>query len=138
MLLYEPRRAYAAAIAAAQQLLHHDPLHEATYRRLMRLHALNGDRAAALRVYHTCTSILEQELGVEPGAATHELYERLVHATGDQIEQPPREPGLNLVGRADEWQTLQAAWRPPARRRPLRRGERGGWWVAGFPGLAIC
>ena len=50
VLLHEERRNYAAAIVHAQRLLRHDPLHEATYRRLMRLYALNGDRTAALRV----------------------------------------------------------------------------------------
>jgi DNA-binding SARP family transcriptional activator len=35
------------AIAAAERLIGHDPLHEAGYRRLMRLHALNHKRAAA-------------------------------------------------------------------------------------------
>src|SRR6266487_3779887 len=52
MALLEQERAYSAAITVAQQLLHHDSVHEATYRQLMRLHALHGDRAAALRTYH--------------------------------------------------------------------------------------
>ncbi len=38
--LLEQERDYDAAIVVAQQLLRHDPLHEATYRQLMRLHAL--------------------------------------------------------------------------------------------------
>lgn len=44
---------YRAAIGFAQHLLRHDPLHEATYRRLMRYHAAIGDRVGAVRVYHT-------------------------------------------------------------------------------------
>jgi hypothetical protein len=28
----------------------------------------NGDRARAFRVYHTCTTILQRELDVEPSA----------------------------------------------------------------------
>src|SRR5205807_9344064 len=52
--LLEQERDYDAAITAAQQLLRQDPLHEATYQQLMRLYALRGDRAAALRIYHTC------------------------------------------------------------------------------------
>ena len=40
---------YAAAIGYANQLLRLDPVQETAYRTLMRLHALNGDRAAALR-----------------------------------------------------------------------------------------
>jgi hypothetical protein len=43
-------------------------LHESSYRLLMRLHVLNGDRAAALRIYHTCATVLQQ------------VYQRLVHA----------------------------------------------------------
>lgn len=35
--LQEQERDYVAAISSAQQLLQHDPLHEATYHRLMRL-----------------------------------------------------------------------------------------------------
>ncbi len=57
---------YAGAIHQANCLLRTDPLHEETYRRLMRLHALQGDRAAALRTYHTCATTLLRELGVDP------------------------------------------------------------------------
>src|SRR5690606_16123777 len=42
---------YTAAIRQARRLLHVDPLHEETYRRLMRLYVLNDDRTAALRTY---------------------------------------------------------------------------------------
>ncbi|MFL5699029.1 MAG: BTAD domain-containing putative transcriptional regulator, partial [Ktedonobacteraceae bacterium] len=49
VLLLERERQYQDAIGLAQRLLRHDPLHEATYRHLMRLYAGSGDRAAALR-----------------------------------------------------------------------------------------
>ena len=65
--LHEERRELKPAIAYAQRLLRHDPLLEEIYRQLMRLHALEGDRPAALRVYHTCATILDRELGVERG-----------------------------------------------------------------------
>jgi DNA-binding SARP family transcriptional activator/transposase/Tfp pilus assembly protein PilF len=96
-----------AAIAAAQRLLQHDPLRETTYGDLMRLHALAGDRAAALRVYQACAATLERELGVDPGPALSDLHDRLlagatVHSTA---------PAFALVGRAAEWAALQAAWR---------------------------
>ncbi len=113
--LCEERRAYAEAIACAQRLLTHDPLHERTYRVMMRLHAFTGDRAAALRVYHTCASMLMRELGVEPSPATRELYERLVSAAGAVVAPAPREASINLVGRQPEWQALQGAWRAAAR-----------------------
>ena len=113
MLLHEERRDYAAAIAHGQRLLAYDPLHEATYRRLMRLFALSGDRAAALRVYHTCVATLERELGVPPGRATHEAYERLLHA--DSAHLIPHTVQAPFVGRQAEWQRLQALWRTVSR-----------------------
>jgi DNA-binding SARP family transcriptional activator len=84
ILVLEREHDYPAAIGCAQRLLRHDPLHEVTYQHLMRLHALSGDRASALRVYHTCTTVLERELGVEPSPTTRDVYERLLH-----MEAPP-------------------------------------------------
>ncbi|MFL5801446.1 MAG: ATP-binding protein, partial [Roseiflexaceae bacterium] len=78
ILLLEQQYDYGAAIGYAQRLLRHDPLHEATYQQLMRLHAGSGDRASALRVYHICTTVLERELEVEPSPATREAYEHVL------------------------------------------------------------
>jgi AAA ATPase domain/Bacterial transcriptional activator domain len=79
------------------------------------LYALRGDRAAALRVYHTCTRFLERELGTEPGEATRAAYESLlqldtssVAPTGHLTSRGTEAP---LVGRKEEWQQLQSAWR---------------------------
>lgn len=110
VLLHEERRELAAAIAYAQRLLRHDPLHEATYRRLMRLHALHGDRGAALRVYHTCVSALQQELGISPSTRTREAYEWLLHRDERQ-DLPARTAAPALAGRQREWQQLQRIWR---------------------------
>jgi DNA-binding SARP family transcriptional activator/Tfp pilus assembly protein PilF len=96
-----------AALATAQRLLHHDPLREATYSDLMRLHALAGDRAAALRVYQAAAATLERELGVEPGPALRDLHDRLVR--GATVHGTP--PAFPLVGRAQEWAAVQAGWR---------------------------
>jgi non-specific serine/threonine protein kinase len=84
VLLLEHEAAYPAAIGYAQRLLRHDPLHEATYQHLMRLHTLSGDRASALRVYQICATVLERELAVTPSPTTGALYERLLHT-----EVPP-------------------------------------------------
>src|SRR5436305_14342312 len=54
--LLEARRDYSAAIQHAQRLLREDAINEAAYRDLMRLLALNNDRAGALRIYHTCVT----------------------------------------------------------------------------------
>lgn len=121
--LLERQREYPLAIHYAQRLRRYDPLHEATYRHLMRLYALNGDRARALRVYHTCVTIMRRELGVDPSPATRETYERLLDMdrtseTHASITQPVSMPTLvaegRLVGRQPEWETVQAAWRMTA------------------------
>ena len=69
---------YGAAIELARRLLSRDPLREASYRLLMRLHVLNGDRGAALHVYHSCASVLQEELGVDPDPSTRRQYEQLL------------------------------------------------------------
>jgi DNA-binding SARP family transcriptional activator len=118
LALLEQERDYPAAITVAQRLLRQDPLHEATSRQLMRLHALRGDRAAALRVYHSCVTALERELGTEPSAVTRLAYEALLQA-GATSETPigplpARGTTAPLLGRKTEWLTLQEVWRKAA------------------------
>jgi predicted ATPase/DNA-binding SARP family transcriptional activator len=105
----------ASALAHAQRLLHCDSLHESTYRVLMRLHVLNGDRATALHIYHTCVTLLQQELGVEPSPETQQLYQHLLNMPATPLMQssatsPVVKPTLSLVGRQPEWRALQSAW----------------------------
>jgi predicted ATPase len=81
----------------------------------MRLHAARGDSIAALRIYHTCSTILERELGIEPSHATREVYDRLMHIgeKGNSISvlNTNRLVETPLVGRTREWAQLQTAWR---------------------------
>jgi DNA-binding SARP family transcriptional activator len=128
----EDRQDYQGAIGVAERLVRHDPVREVSYRRLMELRAAIGDRAGALRTYHRCTSVLEEELGVEPSAATRDVYERLLAAEETpRISAMPRRraKGSNLlVGREEAWATLQGAWRRAARGTPhvaLISGEAG-------------
>lgn len=125
--LHESRRNYPQAIGHAQALLRHDPLHEPAYTQLMRLHALNDDRAAALHTFHTCTTILRRELDVEPGRQTRELYERLLNVDAHSVVLPQFEATIPLVGRDAEWVLLQRAWREAAGRPRLMliSGEAG-------------
>ena len=103
------------AISYAQRLLREDPLSEEGYRRLMQLYAQNGDRARALRTYHSCVTTLQRELGVEPGPATRQAHEQLLNLVTPHPPQPQPQPAsvgiAPLVGRQMEWQTLQACWR---------------------------
>src|SRR6266566_5268397 len=130
--LLEEERDYDAAITTAQQLLRQDPLHEASYRQLMRLYALRGDRAAALRVYHTCVTVLERELGTEPSEVTRAVYESLLQSdTSPKTQTGPlalRGTEAPLLGRKVEWRHLQESWRKAAGGRPhvvILSGEAG-------------
>jgi DNA-binding SARP family transcriptional activator len=113
-VLHEERRDYRQAIGHAQTLVRHDPLHEPAYAQLMRLHALNDDRAAALHTYHTCATVLRREIDVEPGPATRQLYEQLLNAQVQAVVPPQTEAAIPLVGREAEWVQLQRAWHEAA------------------------
>lgn len=125
--LHEQGQDYANAIYFAQRLLDTDALDENIYRRLMTLHALTRDRAAAINVYHRCTETLMRELAVEPGKETKEMYELLLSA--DASPSPPMVVSASpLVGRSEEWRNLQVAWSASMRGRAqivLLLGEAG-------------
>ncbi len=125
-----------SAIRCAQRLIQFDPLSEDLYRRLMQLLALNNDRAGALRVYQTCATTLQSELGVEPEPATREAYERLLHLQAPAVQAVERAverpsgftPIPARVGREQEWNDLQVAWHRAAVGTPhfvLVTGEAG-------------
>jgi two-component SAPR family response regulator len=65
------------ALTHAQEAVRLEPYRESGYRRLMRLHVQNGDRAEAIRVYLECNRLLESELRVAPSAETEALYREL-------------------------------------------------------------
>lgn len=108
----------AAAIAVAQRLLAESPLSEHALRRLMRLHYLHGDRAAAILVFERFEQQLKDELGARPDAETLALLATVEASPGAariarapssvpaSLLKPPR-----LVGRDAELATLADAWR---------------------------
>ncbi|MEO0406838.1 MAG: BTAD domain-containing putative transcriptional regulator [Cyanobacteria bacterium P01_A01_bin.135] len=77
------------ALTYAQQLLQIDPLYEPAYRHLMQMHVQKGDRATALRVYHQCMTLLQEELGVPPSPSTAALYTELL-TLEDTLPAPER------------------------------------------------
>ena len=129
--LCEEQRDYTAALETGRRLLQLDAFDEATYLILMRLHALNNDRAGALRVYHDCVTVLQRELEVEPGEEVQAAYKRLLHfetqnAVAVQTTSSP--DAVPLVGREEEWERLRAVWQDATRGRPsfaLIMGEAG-------------
>jgi len=110
--LLAARGDHADAIAVALRLSREDPLHEDTYRTLMRLYAAAGDRARAVRVYHTCVSTLERELGVEPSAETVDTYEAVMAAPKSTVTavRPERVTESAFVGRTEQMARLRSAW----------------------------
>lgn len=134
--LLEARRDYPAALDVGRRLLQLDPLEEATYVSLMRLHALNNDRAGALRTYHNCVTILQRELEVAPSDETKAAYQRLLHLASEPAAIVTHTISLldssmgaiPLVGRQSEWAQVRHLWQRSAAGQPsfvLISGEAG-------------
>jgi len=66
------------AAKSAGQALRIEPFREDIHRRLMRMYAERGMRAAALAQYRECESVLRRELGVAPDEETVGLYIEIV------------------------------------------------------------
>lgn len=67
---------HRAALRYAQRMVQQDPLDEAAYVHLMRLHAMIGDRAGVRRAYESCAALLLRELDVDPDETTVAAYEQ--------------------------------------------------------------
>ena len=120
---------WAAALALARELLAQAPLSEAAHRRLMRLHYLSGDRAAALLAFDHCEQLLKDEVGAAPSAETLALLGTIERAATEAawapavavpaaVLRPPR-----LIGRDCEREQLASAVREG--RVALLQGEAG-------------
>ncbi|TVR90540.1 MAG: hypothetical protein EA416_11340, partial [Trueperaceae bacterium] len=128
-----------AALGYAQRLVRHDPLVESSYRRLMRLHARSGERAKALHVYHSCASVLQEQLQVGPSDETVALYQDVLrlqpNGASHAVEASPKAhrqgviSGAPLVGRYRELGALRAAWDE------TQGGPTGLVLVTGDPGI---
>jgi DNA-binding SARP family transcriptional activator len=117
----------AGAAAAARRRIQLQPLEEAGYATLMLLQADLGDRAGAVSTYHHCASVLERELGVIPGPATRQAFQRLM---ADGEPPGPGRPAnqaaaarsgraaAQLVGRSREVSALADVWQAAAAGRP--------------------
>lgn len=77
ILAAEETRNVQEGLAAARRLLHIDPWHENGHRTMMRLLSADGQRNAALTQYETFSSVLAEELGIEPDAETKALYAQI-------------------------------------------------------------
>jgi predicted ATPase/DNA-binding SARP family transcriptional activator len=103
----EQRGQIDEARQAARWQIEQEPWREEAYRQLMRLLAVQGQRAAAIAQYQACRRILEDELGVEPAPETEALLTQIMDgslpvvatraATARRDNLPP--PASSLIGR---------------------------------------
>jgi DNA-binding SARP family transcriptional activator len=109
---------FDAALLHAQDLLRLAPLSEAVHRRVMRLHYLAGDRAAALLAFDACARLLNDDIGIQPSSETMALLATIKRAEAAPVLgsnlivsvpagllRPPRLVGCDL-----EWQALLQGW----------------------------
>ncbi|MBV7331280.1 AAA family ATPase [Chloroflexi bacterium TSY] len=95
--LHSAQEDHDSAISLAQRWLSLDRLHEQAHRQLMLLYAWSGQQTAALRQFHDCERILQDEVGVGADAATVELFEAIKAGQvstpfapgGDEPASPP-------------------------------------------------
>ncbi|MFP5319045.1 MAG: ATP-binding protein [Acidimicrobiia bacterium] len=107
------RGEYGEAVRFARQLVRADPIEEENHRLLMRLHEGSGDRAAAVRAFHECATVLRRELGIAPGATTQRLHDAIV-GSGDPDAREDVAPAVaspGIVGRQRELAELRRHWR---------------------------
>ncbi len=119
---YTPLGQLAKALDYARRWLALDPLREEVHQALMQLYAWDDQREAALRQYHECVRLLDEELGVAPLEETTALYEairenrlpaapRRIADPAPAVTQSAAVPAAYpLVGREREWAALLQAY----------------------------
>ena len=106
---------WSDALSHARKLLAFEPASEVAHRRVIRLHYLAGDRAAALMAFDCCEWVLKNEVGARPSAETLALLATLeqagdsappprAHHVPASVLRPPR-----AIGRDSERQALARA-----------------------------
>lgn len=67
------------SIELCYKILHKDPYHEESYRRLMRCYSRLGLRSRASQQYELCRRMLGRLYGASPAEETRALHERILH-----------------------------------------------------------
>jgi predicted ATPase/DNA-binding SARP family transcriptional activator len=108
-LAYERDGRRDASIHVLREALAIDPLNEELQRRVIRLEAEGGNRAAAVRRFQTLRAGLRTELDVEPAEETFEAYREALRGARPAAQGPPSNlptPATSIVGRARELRDL--------------------------------
>ena len=99
MHYHQARGEWNDAIALGQRLLGTDPLREHVHRDLMRCFLQQGNRAAALRQFAHCETLMRSELDVEPMEETRSLRDRIrASGRGRRLEPEGTPATLRLFG----------------------------------------
>jgi len=115
---YEEREDYGSALDAHRRVTRGEPTDEEAHAGLMRLHALAGRKAEALRQYELLEEAISRELGTAPSASTRALREEIASGrfppdpawplslASKEASEPPRHnlpvPRTSFVGRGRE------------------------------------
>ena len=99
---------YALAVEHYQRALGIDPWRETSHQALMRLYALNGDRAAGLEQYEKCVRALREGLNIEPTPETQSLRDRIFN--NRLLAPSPASRALAFVGRGEIHAQITALW----------------------------
>lgn len=73
---YYHQQQYTACAALCHLILKYDSCDEEAHRRLIRCYGRQNQYHLAIRQYHACADVLQNELGVKPAPRTVKLYER--------------------------------------------------------------
>lgn len=106
---HEQSGEFAGALDYAREQLRIDPWDEAAHRQVMRVLALGGSRNAALDHYRRMRAQLSAELGVEPDAASRDLYASIRAGHTARIMLTPAE---RLAQPASPWDARECAAAP--------------------------
>jgi predicted ATPase/DNA-binding SARP family transcriptional activator len=118
------RAAWNEALCLCRRRIELDPVEEASHRQMMRILAVSGRRAEALRQFDECVSFLRIELGEEPDAKTVRLMKDIKSGAfapaADGSIQPlelseqrtapaalPQET-TSFIGRSEELETIRS------------------------------
>ena len=117
MARLEQEGSHREALTVAEALLQQDTLSEDAHRQVMRLHYVLGDRAASLKAFEYCKTVLDKELGVEPTHETEQLAKQIEEGKVSMQAVSSSKPTIPLsvlrpplVGRESELAILTQLW----------------------------
>jgi len=105
MIFHEYNHTYEQGLVCGERILGSDNTRERVHQQMMRLHALAGQRSAAITQYKQCLQILRDELNVDPMKETTQLYEEILEnrfQPETELNNAPYDTALAPLIRSDE------------------------------------